>query len=95
MALSNSRLNSKKVCNCVCGQKFDMDHAMSFKKGGYAHRRHDRVRDILANLMSDVANEVHTEPMLQPLTGESLQQGANREMQARLDVAARGFWPGL
>ena len=56
----------KLPINCVCGQKFDMDHAMSCKKGGYVSRRHNRVRDILANLMSDVASEVHTEPMLQP-----------------------------
>ena len=83
---------NKLPINCVCSQKFDMDHAMSCKKGGYVHRRHDRIRDIFANLMSDVATEVHTEPMLQPLTGESLRPGANKEEQARLDIAARGFW---
>ena len=78
--------------NCACGQKFDMDHAMICKKGGYVHRRHDGMRDLIANLMDDIAHEVHTEPNLQPLSGEELPKGANKEDQARLDIAARGFW---
>ena len=87
------RWDMKKLpINCVCSQKFDMDHAMSCKKGGYVSRRHDRVRDILANLMSDVASEVHTEPSLQPLTGETVQSGTNIDKQARTDIAARGYW---
>ena len=39
-----------------------------------------------------MAHEVQIEPQLQPLTGESLQRHANTESEARLDVAARGFW---
>ena len=51
------------------------------------------VRDMLAEVIDDVACDVRIEPPLQPLTGEVLQAtGANREDEARLDVAARDFW---
>ena len=60
--------------------------------GGYVIRRHDQIRDLFASLLNDVANDVRIEPSLQPLTGEILNRGANRENDARLDVAARGFW---
>lgn len=78
--------------NCACGKKFDIDHAMSCMKGGYVHRRHDQLRDLFARLLDTVANEVQTEPALQPLTGEQLPTGANCEDEARLDISARGFW---
>ena len=55
-------------------------------------RRHDQIRDLFASLLNDVAIDVRIEPSLQPLTGEILNRGANRENDARLDVAARGFW---
>ena len=74
--------------NCACSKKFDMDHAMSCMKGGYVHRRHDRLRDMFADLVNEVAHE----PALQPLTGEVLPAGSNCEHDARLDIAARGFW---
>ena len=35
---------------------------------------------------------MQVEPPLQPLTGEELPANANSESEARLDVAARGFW---
>ena len=78
--------------NCSCGKQFTMDHAMQCPLGGYVIRRHDQIRDLFASLINDVANDVRIEPSLQPLTGEILNRGANRENDARLDVAARGFW---
>ncbi len=77
---------------CACGKNFDMDHAMSCMKGGYIHRRHDRIRDLFARVMEDVAHGVRTEPPLQPLSGEILPPGANTEDGARLDIVARDFW---
>ena len=77
---------------CACGKTFDMDHAMTCKKGGYIHRRHDRVRDLFARVMDDVVQGVRTEPHLQPLSGEILSAGANIEDGARLDIVGRGFW---
>ena len=78
--------------NCSCGKQFSMDHAIQCPLGGYVIRRHDQIRDLFASLLNDVANEVRIEPSLQPLSGEILNNGANCENDARLDVAARGFW---
>ena len=78
--------------NCVCGQKFTMDHAMQCANGGYIIRRHNKIRDLFAHFLNDVAYGVHTEPSLQPLTGERLETGANVQNDARPDIAARGFW---
>ena len=39
---------------CPCGKPFDVDHAMSCFKGGFIHQRHDQMRDMIAQLMSDI-----------------------------------------
>ena len=39
-----------------------------------------------------VCTDVQTEPVLQEITGEELNRGANKAPDARLDVHARGFW---
>ena len=78
--------------NCACGKKFTTDHAMGCLKGGFIHQRHDRIRDMVAEMIDDVAFDVHIEPHLQQVTGEELPPSANTENEARLDVAARGFW---
>ena len=55
-------------------------------------RRHNRIRDLFAKLLDDVATGVHIEPALQPLTGEILPDSANEDKEARVDIAAKGFW---
>ena len=51
--------------------------------------------DLTANLLSEVCNNVVIEPRFQPLSGETLQyKTANRDDNARLDIAANGFWGG-
>ena len=69
-----------------------MDHALQCQTGGYVMRRHNNIRDIVAKLLDGVAYGVHTEPELQPLTGEQLPDGANILKEARVDIAAKGFW---
>ena len=39
-----------------------------------------------------VCNDVEVEPVLQEVTGETLNYGANKVRDARLDIHARGFW---
>ena len=39
-----------------------------------------------------VCNDVELEPVLQEVTGETLNHGANKAPDARLDIHARGFW---
>lgn len=68
-----------------------MDHAVSCLRGGFVHRRHDEIRDLLATAIDEVANDVSTEPAVTPLTGEQLPPSANSAEDARVDIAARGF----
>ena len=39
-----------------------------------------------------VCNDVEVEPVLHEVTGETLNHGANKAPDARLDIHARGFW---
>ena len=74
-----------------CSKPFTLDHAISYLKGGFVHRRHNEIRDIIAKLLADVSTEVQTESILQPLTGEELKRSANKSDEARLDIATRGY----
>ena len=54
---------------------------------------HNEIRDITAQLMSEVCPNVATEPTLQPVTREHFSyRSANIETGACLDVRAQGFW---
>ena len=80
---------------CVCGHGFTVDHAMNCSSGGFPTLRHNELRDFTAAVLSEVCHDVAVEPVLQPLSGESLRYAtANVEDEARLDVSARGFWGG-
>ena len=77
---------------CVCGDHFNVDHAMICKRGGFVIQRHNELRDLQAEMLRMVSNGVETEPALQDITGEELNRGANTAPDARLDIVARGFW---
>ena len=78
---------------CVCGNKFDLSHALSCKKGGFISIRHNEIRDITALLLKEVCHDVKKEPMLMELNHENLHEPtAVRGNEARLDVSASGFW---
>ena len=77
---------------CVCGDVFNVDHAMVCRRGGFIIQRHNELRDLEEDMLSMVCNDVEIEPVLQELTEESLPSGANRAPDARLDIHARGFW---
>ena len=83
--------NTPHTCNC--GTVFSVDHAMICHMGGFPTIRHNEIRDITASLLTEVCHNVATEPLMQPLTGETLAlRSANTEDGARLDIRARGFW---
>ena len=83
----------KMSLHCTCGKQFSVEHAQSCPHGGFPSIRHNELRDITANLLSEVGHNVGTEPPLQPITDEYLSyRTANREDGARLDVAAESFW---
>ncbi len=55
--------------------------------------KHNEIRDLTANLLSQVCHNVATEPPLQPLSGETFNyRSAIVGDEARLDIKARGFW---
>ena len=62
---------------CICGTKFDVDHALICRTGGFTIQRHNELRDLTASVLTDVCHNVSTEPPPQPLGGE---------------LSARGFW---
>ncbi len=77
----------------VHGHQFTVEHALSCPRGGFPSIRHNEIRDITADLLSEVCHNVGTEPCLQPITGERLTYStANKEDGARLDVVAESFW---
>ena len=77
--------------HCQCGQKNDIDHALSCRKGGYVIMRHNRIRNLEAELMREVCNDVKIEPHLIPLASDNLVNG-NTAKSARLDVSGIGIW---
>ena len=76
----------------MCGERFSVDHAMICKRGDFIIQRHNELRDLEADLLDLDCNDVETEPVLQEITGETLNSGANLAWDARLDIHARGFW---
>ena len=53
--------------------------------------RHNEFRDLEAELLNTVCKDVQIEPVLQDITREILNPGANKSADARLDIHARGF----
>ena len=80
---------------CPCGSAFTVEHSLSFPKGGFPTICHNEIRDLLAELIRDVCPNVETEPSLQHLNGEAFKyRSTTTDDEARLDIAANGFWGG-
>ena len=80
---------------CSCGAHFDTTHALHCPTGGFTMTRHNEVRDILSDSLRDVCSEVTVEPSLVPVTGEQFElRSASTDSEARLDIAASGFFGG-
>ena len=78
---------------CACGKPFSIDHSLNCPFGGFPTIRHNELRDVTANLLSQICSNVQIEPHLQPLSGETLaHRTSNVDDQARLDISAKGFW---
>ena len=94
LSLRYSWAPSHLPSTCMCGkQTISVAHALSCGTGGYTIMRHNELRDITARLMQEVFYDVTTEPRLQPLSNKTQERrSAICEENARVDVAARGFW---
>ena len=78
---------------CDCGEPFSIDHALNCPKGAFPTRRHNEIRDLTGQLLTEVCHDVCVEPMLQPLEENRLNLAtSNKEDNARADIRARGFW---
>ena len=68
----------------------DDDDAMSCPSGGFPTIRHNEVRDILADLLTEVCVDVAVEPPLMPLSGEVfVAASAKAADDARADIRVR------
>ena len=65
---------------------------MICRRGGLVIQRHNVIRDLQAELLDMVCDDVQVEPALQLITGEELARGTNQASDARLEVHCRGFW---
>ena len=69
-----------------------IQHCMSCKKGDFVSMKHNDLRDLTANMLSEVCKDIEIEPQLIPLTSEGLgSRTANTTNEARLDIRAREF----
>ena len=65
---------------------------MVCQRGGFIIQRNNELRNLEAEMLRMVCNDVEVEPVLQEVTGETLNRGANKAPDACLDIHARGFW---
>jgi hypothetical protein len=78
---------------CPCGAQFTVTHALDCHKGGFVNARHDNVRDLEAQLMKSVCQDVEIEAPLQKVVNKRGYGGtAILTDEARLDIRTRGFW---
>ena len=57
---------------CECGATFTVEHVLSCPREGFPIVRHNEIRDVTANLLTEVCHDVRSEPELQPLSGEAM-----------------------
>ena len=63
---------------CVCGVQFSVDHAMVCQCGAFIFQRHNKLCDMEAEMLRMICNDVEVEPVLQKVTGETLNHGARQ-----------------
>ena len=79
--------------DCVCGNLYTIEHTLSCACGGHPSNRHNKLPDIIAQLLSEKCHGVGIELLLQPLKDVQFRhRTANREDGAHLDIVAENFW---
>ena len=80
------------VSLCVYRKTLTVEHAFTCPMGWMTTVRHNEVRDLTADLMSEVCQNVCTKPELQPLPGEILHgRLAICQNGARVDIRGEGI----
>ena len=60
---------------------------MVCQRGGFIIQRHNELRDLEAEVLRMVCNDVEVEPVLLEVTGEILNHGANKAPDACLGLS--------
>ena len=68
-----------------------VDHAMVCQRGGFIIHCHNGLRDLEAEMLGMVCNDVEVELVLQEVTGETLNHGANKAPDARFGYSWSRF----
>ena len=77
--------------HCTCGSSLTIEHALNCKCG-FLSLRHNELRDITANLLTEIYPDVQIEPMLLSLSGKQFSyQSAITHDNARSDIAVSNF----
>ena len=73
--------------------KFDIQHSIRCKKGDFIYVKHNDLRDLTANMMSEVCKDTKIKPKVTPLSGGEVQgKMSNKLNEAKEDIRNRGFW---
>ena len=65
--------------HCSCGAPFSTTHALNCHKGAFPTVRHNHIRDLTAQLLTEVCPNVGIEPHLQPISGETFLHAQNHK----------------
>ena len=75
-----------------CGAKYDLQHSLPCKKGGFVSLRHNHLRNITTYLVDQVHHDVRIQSPLQILTGEIFDSRSRKARdEAELNISGRGF----
>ena len=81
---------SRTPSNCECGTKFTIQHGFTCPRGSFPILRHNEIRDLTANLLTEVCHKVSTEPDLQPLSTETFSSNStNTQDGVRLYIRCK------
>ena len=95
LALQYGWLPSHTPSYCPRGLSFSVDHVLSCTKGGFPSIHHNEIRDLTAELLTEVCHDVQVEPHLQLLNTETFHhKTANVQDGVHLDISMNGFWGG-
>lgn len=93
LSLRYSWTPTRLASHCPCGHPFSVTHAFSCSKGALPILRHNAIRDIMAEMLTEVCPNVGIEPTMQPLSGETFRlKSTSTDDNARLDIQAKNFW---
>ena len=62
---------------CVCRDHFNVYHTRICKRGRFVIQRHNELRDLETEMLRMVCNGIEIDPVLEDITGEELNRGAN------------------